>query len=566
MLTCLRIRDLAVISELELELSDGLHVITGETGAGKSILIAALQLILGGRAHASLIRHGASQAVVEAIFDLARQPALRERLQAFGADADDEVVVRRVIRPSGRSRAYINGTLATGTQLAALTGDLVDICSQHEHHRLAQASSHLGYLDAFAGLDAAATEVEEHFARWSEQLGELEQARARLQDRADREAMLRFHLQEVDALKPRAGELDELESSRQRLVHAERLAEGAWQAHHVLSESDRAVAGELVNLQRQLSSRTGLDPELDALMERLEQLIVDAEDLASEFGSYHASLEHDPVALAQMDDRIDSLRTLVRKHGGTLELVLARVDDMRTELQSLEDADGAVERLEERVSQAASALLTVARTLSDARRGAANSLGGLITTQLGDLGMGNALVRVRVQDLPASHHKLIDDVPVRATGMDHVEFLIAPNPGEPPKPLHRVASGGELSRSLLAVKRVLAEHGPRGLYVFDEVDTGVGGRIALAIGAKLQEVARHHQVLCISHQAQVAAFADHHIHVHKQVDDGRTHTAARVLAPEERTAELARMMGGDTLTPATLQAARDLLGQAVTTA
>lgn len=559
MLTCLRITDLAIISTLDVEFGPGLNIVTGETGAGKSILIRALKLMLGGRASADLVRTGASQAIVEAIFELEGHPELQRGLKELLDRDEEELVVRRVVKANGRSRAYINGTLASASQLAQLTRHVVDICSQHEHHRLAEASSHLEFLDGFAGLADEQAQVEACFEAFSAATEALDSATKRLRQRAEREVMLRFQLEELDAVAPVPGEEDDLRGEHDRLANAEELSKLTFDAEQVLVSGDGAVSGQLIGLTHRLTPLTAVDERLGELVKRLESLVVEAEDLGADLGRFHQNVVYDPARLRDIDERLAALRRLQRKYGGgAAELAELRAS-LRQEMETFDSLETDIEDLETALSEAGETLLKAATVLSKARHAAATTLGGKITRELSDLGMGDARVEVSVAARDERGSLLVEGRAVGRSGIDHVEFQIAPNRGEAPRPLHRVASGGELSRSLLAIKRVLASNGPRGLYVFDEVDTGVGGAIAESIGRKLCEVAHHHQVLCITHQPQIAAYANQHFHVRKAVAEGRTHSAIRRLTREERREELARMMGGVDITDATRSAAEDLL-------
>ncbi len=564
MLTCLRIRDLAIIRELEIELGPGLNIITGETGAGKSILLAALQLVLGARGSGDLVRTGAEQAVVEALFDLTRSPDLRRRVADSIGIEDDELVVRRVVRRAGRSRAYLNGTLATAVQLAKLTADLVDICSQHEHHSLVDGSTHLLYLDAFASLDGRRGAMASAWRAYSAVADELQALVDAVRERTDREAILRFQLDEIDSVDPEPDEEDVLQAEHERLAHAERLAQATHAAERAIYASDGALASKLARLAHSLADIRGVDARLDPLIDRLHEVHTELEDLGQDLGDYHRGVVHDPSRLAAIDERLGALRRLTRKYGGSIEALLAHRDRARSDLARLDDLESQLDQLESRRQAAVDDVVGIAQELSAARRGAAAKLGEAITDELQSLGMGNARVQVDVARLEQRSDSALEVEGVRfsESGMDRVEFLIAPNAGEPPKPLRKIASGGELSRSLLAVKRVLASRGPSGLYVFDEVDTGVGGAIAEVIGRKLDEVAHHHQVLCITHQPQIAAYARSHFHVRKHEVDGRTESVIESLDHAQRREELARMLGGLQITDTTRQAAEELLESA----
>ena len=560
MLQLLRIRNLAIIDELEIELGPGLTVVTGETGAGKSILVSALQLVLGGPGGAGLVRTGEKRAEVEALFDLSDDPAALERLASDGIPVDGaELVVRRVVYESGRTRAYVGGSLASAAQLARLASGLVDISSQHQHHSLVDAGSHLHYLDAFAALEPLRDQVG---AAWRGLVGArraLTDAQAALRDRAERQDLLTLQLEAIDKLDPQPGELDQLEAALARLRHADKLLRAATAAERTLSSADRSLVSQLATLLRPLQDHATLDPALAALADRLDATLVELEEAARDLAAYAADIDLDPQHHQALEERFHALRRLARKHGGDLAAVRAWRDDARLELTALHDAEGRIDEREAALRQARATATALARRLSDGRQASAHLLGRAITDELRSLGMGGARVEVAVAPLDGPGDVDVAGARMTASGIDRVEFLIAPNPGEAPRPLAAVASGGELSRSLLALKKVLAGMGPVGLYVFDEVDTGVGGAVAEVIGQKLAQVAAHHQVLCVTHQPQVCVYGDRHLYVDKAVADGRTFSRVRALDPAGRKAEVARMLGGIRVGEAAHQAAGALL-------
>jgi DNA repair protein RecN (Recombination protein N) len=569
MLRVLRVRHLAIIDALELELGPGLNVLTGETGAGKSILVDALQLVLGGRASADLVQDGAEEAVVEALFDLSALPeAARTAAEASGAAVPDgELVVRRVVRAGGGSRAYLNGALVTAGQLAQVVGSLVDICSQHEHHALTDPANHLRYLDGFADLAAEGGPLGAAEAAWrrvSDTLAALDALTLQLRERAEREAVFRFQAEEIDALEPRPGEDEALEADHARLAHAEALAARTAEAERVLYSEDGAVTERVARLVAALAPLRGKDARLDPLLDQLDEAAAALEEVARELGRYTRQVHHDPRELARISERLGALRRLARKYGGSPEAMLAHRARIQAQLGELDDLEGRVERLEADRSRAVEALVVAAEALSAKRRAASRALGEAITGELHSLGMGDARIEVDVARIEGRGGLEIAGVRYSHTGMDRVELLIAPHRGERPRPLHRIASGGELSRSLLAIKRVLAGVDDVAFQVFDEVDVGVGGGIAEAIGRKLADVGRRRQVLCITHQPAVAVYGDVHLHVHKQRGEARTQSRVKVLRGADRRDEIARMMGGIELTDATLQAADDLLAAART--
>ncbi|MDH5676602.1 MAG: DNA repair protein RecN [Myxococcales bacterium] len=559
-LTYLRVRNFAIIDELEVELDAGMNVVTGETGAGKSILIEALSLVLGARARPEVVRGGAEHAEVEALFDIADDEAARARIEAAGVGAGDELVLRRLIQRSGRSRAYINGKLASASQLGELAAGLADISSQHQHHTLVDAKNHLDFLDAFATLQTQRAAVAAEYRRFADARRQLDDFRREAGERVEREDLLRYQIQEIEALNPEPGEHETLRAERDRQRHAERLAKVTASAEDRLYASDEALCQVLSRIGQELSHAAELDAELSPLAEQVAAAEAQLEDVARELGAYARRVSLDEERLAEVEDRLDGLSRLMRKYGGSLEAVLAHRERAEQELAALEHSEQRREELEATARAAEAEVAAVARKLSKARARAARKLGQAISEELRSLSMGEAEITVDVAQPQGGEGELcVDGARLSPTGIDRVELLIATNRGEAPQPLQRIASGGELSRAMLAVKRVLAGLGPAGLYVFDEVDAGVGGAVAEVIGRKIKDVAQHHQVLCITHLPQIAVFSDAHYHVSKRVEDGRTHSHIARLSTAEQREEIARMLGGIEISEKTRAAAREML-------
>ncbi len=558
MLTHLRVRRFAIIDQLEVGFGPGLNVVTGETGAGKSILVSALQLVLGAKARPEMVRTGAERAEVEALFDIRDDAAARTRLASMGID-DEELVVRRVVEAEGRTRAYVNGKLATAAQLAELASGLVDISSQHQHHTLADAGTHLGFLDGFAGLGKERAELAERWRAWVAAKNVADEADAAARARGDREDLLRFQVSEIGKLAPKPGEEEALTEQIGRLRHGAQLAGLTTRAEEVLYSGEADLVGQLTRVVADLESGARVDPALEPLARQLDGARAEVEDVGRELGRYTRTLRADPERLAELEERLHQVRRLARKFGGTLVEVLAYQAAATAELEALGGAEERAGALRAAAGSALAEVTTLARAVSSRRHAEAARLGAAITEELSSLGMGEARVEVAVALEERPGEVLVDGGRLGATGFDRVEFLIATNRGESPRPLRKVASGGELSRSLLALKRVLASQGPVGLYVFDEVDSGVGGAVAEVIGRKLHEVSQHHQVLCITHLAQIAVYADTHFQVHKEVVEDRTRSAVRLLSPAERDGEIARMVGGIHVGDATRRAAAEMI-------
>lgn len=563
MLTCLRIRDLAIIEQVEIELGPGLNVLTGETGAGKSILVDALELVLGGKGKAELVRSGAAQAEVEAMFDVGQDPTLREKLSALEVECEGELLIRRVLLPNGRTRAFVNGRLATAQQLSELSRGLADISSQHEHHTLTNASTHLGYLDAFASLAPQREKVASAFSVLREAHAALQEFDQSLKDRAQREDLLRYQVREIEEVGPRPGEEAELGEKRDRLKHAGTLMQLSADAADALYERDGSVSEVLSQVSAHVLEAATLDASLRDLAQQLESARTQLEDAARELSRYTRSVQADPEALTELEERLHALQKLKRKYGGTLENVLAHLAQSQSELAALDDHEGTSERLRAEFQAKLGEARGIARELSKKRKLAAGKLATAISEELGSLGMGGARILVDVSPLEGKLGELeVDGARLSAQGIDRAEFLIAPNRGEQARPLSKVASGGELSRAMLAIKRVLAGLGPAGMYVFDEVDSGVGGAVAEVIGRKIEEVSEHRQVLCITHLPQIAVFAKNHFKVEKASQGERTVSTVKKLSKREQEEEIARMLGGLKITAKTRAAAAEMLREA----
>ncbi len=563
MLTCLRIRDLAIIEQLEIELGPGLNVLTGETGAGKSILVDALELLLGGKGKAELVRSGASQAEVEAMFDLDDDPDLRAKLASLELACEGELLIRRVLLPNGRTRAFVNGRLATAQQLSELSRGLADISSQHEHHTLTNPGTHLGYLDAFANLASQREQVASAFHALREAHQALQAFDQRLKDRAQREDLLRYQVREIEEVSPRMDEEVQLGERRDRLKHAGTLMQLSADAADALYERDGSVSEVLAQVSANVHEAARLDPSLRDLAQQLESTRAQLEDAARELSRYTRGVHADPEALTELEERLFALQKLKRKYGGSLESVLAHLAQSHAELAALDDHEATSERLRGEYQRKLGDARAVARELSKKRKLAAGKLASAISEELASLGMGGARILVDVSPLEGKLGELeVDGARLSAQGIDRAEFLIAPNRGEQARPLSKVASGGELSRAMLAIKRVLAGLGPAGMYVFDEVDSGVGGAVAEVIGRKIEEVSEHRQVLCITHLPQIAVFARSHFKVEKGDQGGRTVSTVKKLSKREQEEEIARMLGGLKITAKTRAAAAEMLREA----
>ena len=535
MLTLLRISGFALIDELELPFGPGLTVVTGETGAGKSILVDALGLLRGGRAGADLIRTGRDEERVEAIVELPAGSSARARLVADGRELqlEEGLVIRRVIARGGRGRAHLGGGLATAADLTATVAGLIDIASQHDQQSLTDPESQLAILDAFAENQALREEMTAAHAAKAAAAAALTSFSADARARAEREDLLRFQLGELEAARPAPGEDEALAAERERLKGAERFFAATARGEEVLYAGDGAVAERLAGVARDLGPLALLDPALAPLGERLAEAQAAIEDVARDLGRYARGIRSDPARLADVEERLFLLQRLCRKHGGTVAELAARQAALARELAELGSfEEGLAAR--QAAAAAADARATAAATgLSASRRQAAAQLEKKVSTVLRELGFASARLPVAIDARELGPH-----------GADRVRLLFAPNPGEEPRPLAKIASGGELSRVMLAVKQALARTDEVLTYVFDEVDAGVGGGTAEVIGRKLKRLAADRQVIVITHLPQVAAFADAHVRVTKTAARGKTRVEIVRLDDADRPGEIARMLAG----------------------
>jgi DNA repair protein RecN (Recombination protein N) len=572
MLTLLRIGGFAIVDQVEVRFGPGLNVLTGETGAGKSLLVNALHLVLGGRMSAEVLRDGADEAVVEALFELPASHPVFGRLEAAGVPPPSggetaELLVRRVAARGGKGRAFVNGVLCTVSMLEQALRGVVDVTGQHEHVSLLDAATHLELVDAFAGTDQPDGDRPALLARYRAAFGALaallrerDSLRVDAGERARRADYLAFQLRELETVDPRPGEDAALEGERRVLASAEKLREAARAAEgHVYGEE--GSASERVGLAlRAIADAVQLDPRLEGPAGLLRSAAAEIDEAGRELSRYAEGLGGDPERLQSVQDRLDALKTLARKHGGSLEAAVEARAVMTAELAALQGGGERLEALAPEVDAASASAIALARDLTKARAAAAKRFAAGVAGELTGLAMGRC--RLEVAFTPPDGAVEVGGARLSASGAERAELLIAPNPGESPRPLAKVASGGELSRVLLAVKRVISRRDPVSTYVFDEVDSGIGGAVAEAMGRTLADVAQGRQVICVTHLPQVAAFAERHHRVEKRVADGRTSAAVIPLAEGERRGELARMLAGATVTASALEHAGSLIDAA----
>ncbi|MDZ4855728.1 MAG: DNA repair protein RecN [Nitrospirota bacterium] len=557
MLAELRIVNFALIEQLSLQFQSGFTVLTGETGAGKSLLIDAIALLVGGRASTDQIRSGEDEAHLEAAFHLPdTHPLLRRlKLQDIIGQNESELILKRVLSRSGRHRVYVNGSLCPLRVLEELGGTLVDIHGQHEQQSLLATAKQLDALDGFGRLDELRRTYEKSYQGWKELHRQLDALQRDLLDRTRREDLVRFQVQEIEQASLLPDEEERLRGERQRLVHAHRLRELAHEAHDELQADEQAVLSKLGRIGRTLAELAQIDPAMGDCEQAARESAIPLKELAGRLRDYAERLEADPDRQVAVEDRLDLIQRLKKKYGGSVEAVIDTGRRAQEELQLLGNHHERTAELTARLDDETSRLHRLAQQLSKKRIDAAKQMTKLVGAELAALKMEQAIFQVLVT---------IDESTegLGPAGRDRVEFLLSSNPGEPPKPLGRVASGGELSRIMLALKTVLAEMDQVPVLVFDEIDTGVGGAVAAAMGTRLRKLGSFHQVFCITHLPQVASQAEHHLLVEKGVDSQRTSTSVRTLKGMGQEEEIARMLGGVTITKKVRETAAELIAGA----
>jgi len=563
----LRVRNLAVIESLTVPFGPGLNVLTGETGAGKSIIVDALTLLLGERAQpAETIRTGADTASIEGIFAIPKKSLVPALLHEHGFRLEDgQLIIRRELVRGGRGRVFLNDGNATLALLEKLGEAFVEVHGQHEHQALARSSRHLELLDAFGGLWILRDKLRQRYEEWQALAAELEGLRTAARDKTTRIERCREQIDEIAAGRLRRGEEEELREERRRLQNAERLAEGANAAYRSLYDEPTAALARVGQAAAALRDLTKVDPALDPMVQGLDAAAVQLDEAVHALRRYRDAIVFDPPRLDVIEGRLDEIGRLKRKYGESVDAVLTGRDRLAAELEALTHGEEQSLQLADRMEKLRAELATRATDLSTRRDQALSRLESLATAELGELDMEKAVFKVRLSREPAREGDIAvgpEEWRLGPRGVDQAEFLFSSNPDEEPKPLARIASGGEISRTMLALKVVLAAADAIPILVFDEVDVGIGGKTADAVGRKLRQVARARQVLCITHLPQIASYADHHLRVDKRVEEGRSTTSVVTLAKAERVREVARMLGGESVTDTSLRHALELINQA----
>ena len=563
MLRELTIRNLAVLEEARVSFAAGLNVLTGETGAGKSIVIDALLLVRGARVQADLIRSGAETASVEAVFEVPSSGPVAAILDGAGhGAADGQLVIKRELSRSGRHRVFVNDSAATAGLLERLGDLLVEIHGQHEHQRLMEPARQLDLLDRFAGCEEARLRLGALWRRWNTARSELARIRDEAREGVRKEELYRWELSEIDSVQLRDGEEDELRGERRRLQNAERIYAGLQEVMALLQEDAQAAGARLGRAASLLRELSRFDPDVAAPIEALEGAQAYVEDAVARARALRDRAVMDPDRLRLIDERLDAIGGIKRKYGETPAAVSAYRDEIARALDRIERHDVIVQEMQGEVERASEAAGREGRELSEARAEAAPRLERMIQRELRTLGMDHARFRVALRREMAGAEDLgsgAEGWRLGGRGAESAEFLLSANPGEELKPLAKVVSGGELSRTMLAIKTILAATEEVPSMVFDEVDAGIGGRVADAVGHKLRQTAAGRQVLCVTHLAPIAAYAEHHLLVDKRVVKGATKTTVTALDAAGQVEEIARMLGGEHITDASRRHARELL-------
>jgi DNA repair protein RecN (Recombination protein N) len=570
MLTELNIKNFAIIDQLRLEFGPGFNVLTGETGAGKSILVDALNLLLGSRASPEMIRTGQEDASVEAFFELEEAENIKI-LRSLQLDQAEGLLIKRLIHRSGKSRAFLNGNSITLHMLEELGEELINIYGQHEHQHFLHPQSPIDILDRSGGLLPWRQEYQEVYAHWMKATSDLEELISKEKQRSERLEFLTFQSKEIARanLKPpkpgEANEEEELVAERARLIHAEKLYSIAHQGTEVIYGESGSVVERLKSILQRLREGAKMDPYLNSLASLIESILFQAEDVASSLRAYREKIHFDPRRLETIESRLDEITKLKKKYGPSLAEVLACKERIDRERKSLESLGEKISELQKSTAAFYARALSQAQELSSKRKKVAQELGSKVEAELSTLGMKKVRFQIAVEEGLSEKGGQGQNISPRLdqNGMDRVQFLISPNPGEDLKALAKIASGGELSRIMLALKRIFAEETWIKTLVFDEVDAGIGGGIAEVVGRKLKEISREHQVFCITHLAPIASFADTHFKVSKRIQGGRTVVEVNHLQGENREQEIARMLGGVKITEKTLDHAREMLKNAL---
>lgn len=559
MLQVLSIRNLSLVEEASVEFGQGLNIITGETGAGKSILIGALGLLLGEKSPSNVLRDASDKAVIEGHFKIKMTPDICAFFETHDISLEDgNLILRREILKSGRTRTFVNDSPVAAEVLERLSEFLVDLHGQHEHQSLLRTRTHLFFLDAFGGLDKIRQQVAEHYRSLRSIEAELAEAQRKQHESEEKHELYAFQLNEIESLNPQPNEDTILEGEEKLLVSGEKRFELANKLSALLYENEGSVQGQLASATQLLRELAGADPTLNELRTELENAQLAVSEIAKSIANYSRHVDIDPARLESVRQRLGDLQRLKKKYGGTLQSLLQRREELSKAVNDRSSLEEHINSLVAKKSDAEDELRQQSMALSDARLRFAKKLEEHIPPLLGELGMPAVSFQVKAERAQDATGQL----KFSADGIDQIEFMFSANPGRAVAPLTKIASGGEISRVMLALKSVLAEKDSVPVIVFDEIDSGVSGRIAQAVGKRLHQLAQSHQVVCVTHLPQIASAGQHHFLVEKSVTKEQTSTQVRKLRNAERPEAIARLLGGETISETHLQSARELLAEA----
>lgn len=563
MLRELLIKNFAIIDDLNIRFDDGLTILSGETGAGKSIIINAVNLLLGSRASSKMIRDGHDSAELSAFFDVPKGSYAATIMDQNGYDPDEGLLVRRVIAANDRHRIFVNDRMATMQMLSAVTSGLASISSQHAHQGLLKENSHLTILDQFGGLLPIVRKVSDLYEELVPMLRTLEALIEKKENQDKEKALFQYQLDEISDADIFPGEDEQLEKDRLRLKNAQSLQWSIQTAIETLLHADGAIVEKLGEVRKSLEKASQLDDVLIPAVDSLSDHLYGLEDVTQILQARLNSMDMEADRLDLVETRLDLINRLKRKYGGSLDTLFQARDEIDAQLQAIDHLDDDIQQRQAQLKDCFEQIADLARRLSKKRRRVASDFARAVEKELGNLRMAGTHFEVQFSPLPCgpsdANWLCVDGSQLSATGIDQAVFMIAPNVGESLKPLSATASGGELSRVVLALKAILAATDMVGTVIFDEVDAGIGGAVADVVGKKLTALSKKHQLICITHLPQIARYGDHHYHIQKQVKKGRTITTIRPMDTEDRIKEIARMLGGEQITPTALEHARNLI-------
>ena len=552
MLVELRLKNFAIIDEISINFGANLNIITGETGTGKSLIVDAINIILGDRLAADHVKSGDRQTSVEALFEVPEDFGIGERLERLGiGDSEGDLVIKRVFTPGGRNRIYINGSMVTLGTLSGVTDGLVNMFGQHEHQNLLKKSNYLKYLDAFSQLEHEVFEYKASYAELVRVENELETLRKKEQEGTEKEDYLRFQVEEIKKVSPVPNEDSELEAQRVRLENSERFSSSLTSATGLVYEGENSAMGFLKQALLDIEKVSDLDSSLGELRDRIAAILIETEDVFYGLSEFAGKIEHNPQRLEEVLLRLEEIARLKRKHGDSIEEIIKKQQQIESELEGLENSTEMLGEIERRRDSLREKVSADASSISAARKAGAGRLQDLFSEQVESVGLKNACFEVEFSEKDLS-----------GDGKDSVQFLFSANPGQAPRPVNRVASGGELSRIMLLLKSFVSVGDSGSIFIFDEVDAGIGGVVAESIGKKIKDLSDRSQVLCITHLPQVAKFANTHLLVAKESSESETDVSVDVLSEEERVMEIARMLAGKSVSKKTFEVARELIRMA----